>query len=364
MNVLIIGFYSSLRKAELTLFNPLLERLEKIEKIEKIFVPTPFPYLENTYGELKKFKKIEVKNFFSLPCLIKSILSSKVILGVFGDALTKRHNFLSQVYNYFPLLLTFALGKKTILISNTLFIPAFPTLLSLGKKNVKYCSTRDVKSYFLSKKLFENTCKLSTDISFNFFKDVSPKNGGKKLIVCLRNNSHKIAGINRKVYSSILAELILKICHSLNLKEILFLAMDFGIRKAGMDYLIHEEIKAKLKESNLKIDSVKYAQNLNALIEKFDSGSFVLTSRFHGIVFSVCLEKPFLVIDNDYKTFYFMKNYNLEKFYVSPKNIKNVKLGEILKESCRLKKKLKRIKKEILKKSENHLNEIINLITQ
>jgi len=363
MKVSIIGFYSSSRKAELTMFIPFIRKLEENKKIKEIFISTPFPYLETRYKELREFKKLRIINLFNFSRLVRSMLHSNIVFGIFGDALTNRHNLFSQFYNYSLFLLTVFLKKKLALVSNTLFMPAFPNLLKLGEKNIIYCSVRDDKSLFLSKKFFPNKCKLMEDISFNFFKNVSPKREGKKLIVCLRNNSDKIAKIKRSEYSKILARLISRICFLLNLREVLFLALDFGVRKVGMDYLLHEEIKKELNGSGLIVNSRKCAPDVHSLIKEFEKGSIILTSRFHGIVFSLCFEKPFLVIDNDYKTLYFMKAHNIENFFLQPKDVLDEKkIDVILKSIPTLNKKLKKIRKKIFRESKAHLNEVLNLI--
>ena len=365
MKILILGFYSSLRKAELTMFLPLIEELENDKKIKTIFITTPFKYLENLYGELKKYNKLQIIDIFDFLRLIKSILSSDMVFTIYGDALTNRHNFLSQVYNYFLLLLTSIFRKKIALVSNTLFIPAFSPLLRLCSKNIKYCSVRDDRSLFICKKFFEKTsCRLRTDISFTFFKNTSSyKKRGKKLIVCLRNNSHKIAKIKRKEYSKKTAKLIKKMCDTLNLNHVLFLSLDFGIRKVGKDCLIHEDVKRELKGSGLETDLIKCAPNSFSLIREFQSGDIALTSRFHGIIFSISLKKPFLVVDDDYKTFYFMKSHGLENFYITPNDIQNRELiNKILGSIFIQKNKLEKIRKDVLKKSEHHFSEIINLI--
>jgi polysaccharide pyruvyl transferase WcaK-like protein len=361
MKVSIIGFYSSSRKAQLTMTIPLVRKLESSRKITRIFILTPFPQLECKYKELAKFKKLQVVNFFNFLSLIKSLSHSKIVFGVFGDSLTNRHNLLSQFYNYFIFLLPVFLRKKLALISVTLFMPAFPNLLKLGRKNVIYCSVRDDKSLLLGRKFFKGNCILREDISFSFFEKYCPKKGNKRLIVCLRNNSYKIANIKIKEYSKLIARLIKKICNLMNINEVSFLALDFGVRKIGMDYLLHEEIKKELKKNELIISSKKCVLDLSSLIKEFESGSVILTSRFHGAIFSISLMKPFLVVDRDYKTFYFMKAHGLDKYYISPKDILNErKVEKILKLLFLANKKLKILRRRIIRKGKEHLDEILS----
>jgi polysaccharide pyruvyl transferase WcaK-like protein len=235
-------------------------------------------------------------------------------------------------------------------------------LLKLGRKNVIYCSVRDDKSLLLGRKFFNGNCILREDISFSFFEKYRPKKGNKRLIVCLRNNSYKIANIKIKEYSKLIAKLIKKICTLININEVLFLPLDFGARKIGMDYLLHEEIKKELKKNDkLIISSKKCVLDLSSLIKEFESGSVILTSRFHGAIFSISLMKPFLVVDHDYKTFYFMKAHGLDKYYISPKDILNEKKTKrILKLLFLANKKLKILRRRIIRKGKKHLDEILS----
>jgi polysaccharide pyruvyl transferase WcaK-like protein len=363
MKVSIIGFYSSSRKAQLTMIIPLVRKLESSRKITRIFISTPFPQLECKYKELARFKKLQVIDFFNFLSLVKSLSHSSIVLGIFGDSLTNRHNLLSQFYNYFLFLLPVFLRKKLALISVTLFMPAFPNLLKLGGKNVIYCSVRDDKSLLLGRKFFKGNCILREDVSFSFFEEYCPKKGNKRLIVCLRNNSYKIANIKRNEYSKLIARLIKKICNLMNINEVSFLALDFGVRKIGMDYLLHEEIKKELKKNELIISSKKCSLDLSSLIKEFESGSVVLTSRFHGAIFSVSLMKPFLVIDRDYKTFYFMKKHNIDGYFISPDDILNErKVEKILKLIPSFAKSLKILRRKVIKESKTHLKEITSLM--
>jgi len=365
MKILIIGFYSSLRKAELTMFHPFIGRLENDKRIETIFIITPFKHLENLYGELKKFKKIEIIDIFNFTCLMKSFLSSNIVFSMYGDALTKRQNFLSQLYSHYLLFLTSIFKKKIVMVSNTLFMPALLTLFRFYGKNIIYCSVRDDRSLLICKKFFKkSTCKLRTDLSFNFFKNIPfTKKKEGILLVCLRNNSHKIAKIERKRYSKQMSKLIDKTCHTLNLNRVLFLPLAFGVRKVGKDCLIHDDVKRQLKSRGLKIEAIKSAPSLHSLIREFERASVVLTSRFHGIIFSISLKKPLLTVDNDYKTLYFMQRHGLEEFYIVPNDIQNKKrIDSILRNVQEQDEKLEKIRKRVFKESKNHLNEIINLI--
>ncbi|MEM5855375.1 MAG: polysaccharide pyruvyl transferase family protein [Candidatus Aenigmatarchaeota archaeon] len=309
MDVVVLGYYSSINKSNLCM----LKGLPYFMFVKKVYLPVLYPHLEKSILAKENVKEIYPFNLLNLFKLFQVLFKSEKILFLFGDSLTGVYGIFSRIFVFFHFLLILFLGKKSVVLPSTILPSKF------GISLLKFFLKKVSKIYVREKEVLEKVRKInketshSNDLSILYLKRVAKRlfHEKKQNVVALitSNISPKFMGLDRKNFVvTISKELAIFLENNPNYK-IALIPIQFGVRTMNDDRLILNEIYNMISEKHRKkIILIKKLLTLNEILRLIRRSKVLISTRLHPCIFAHVLNTRFIALSENLKIISFAKN--------------------------------------------------------